>query len=745
MKRFLYLTIMVLSTIFGQAQQIIIKDAQTGTALSGATITLGSSTLQSNINGEVTLPTLPGGNMLLCTHVLYEPLQLKTNGIKQLIHTGVLYMQPKSATPLQPVTVFALRSKANPVAPTQLTQTDWIQHDAGQVLDEITGFSAIRKSGAYAADPVFRGFKYGQLNILTDGALTGHAACPNRMDPPTSQIMINQIEKIEVLKGPYSFRYGPAMGAVIQFKSAEPRFTGQKETFGRLNAGYETNGEIYRSEAVAGFRQKNLEVSALGSYSTGHNYKSGNGTLVPAGFSRGAAGLQAAYKPGQRDIFAISVVRNFARNTRFPTLMMDLLTDDTWLVQTSWSRQANNSWYSNWKIQAYTSVVDHTMGNHLRTTVANSLNFTAANTLTWGGRNEWEIRSKNLTIYTGFDFKQEYVDGYRTRSPKTGAMAGKTFTDTVWQDGTIQSAGIFGEAIYKPGKVAYTLALRTDRIVGKASNAAYRYKNMFTLAPQIDVNLSLSAGLNRRWPSGIYTGLWVGRGTRSTSIPERFINFLAIGQDPYEMIGNPLLKPEINYQTDWQIGYKKHNTTLEMGVFYSKVYNYISSVIDKNLKPQMATSPGVRRFVNLDAAERWGGEATWLQKWTPWLSQAASLSFVWAQQLNLRQPLPEIPPMELRYRLEATLLKGSLKTFAGINYTAAQKRIAPQFGESTTPDYALINAGCHYTITKSFDVSINVNNVFDKNYREHLTRFITAQSPLWATGRNIVAMATFRF
>jgi outer membrane receptor protein involved in Fe transport len=101
--------------------------------------------------------------------------------------------------------------------------------------------------------------------------------------------------------------------------------------------------------------------------------------------------------------------------------------------------------------------------------------------------------------------------------------------------------------------------------------------------------------------------------------------------------------------------------------------------------------------------------------------------------------------MELRYRLEAGLLRNSLKTFAGINYTAAQKRVAPQFGERITPDYAVVNAGCHYALSKSFDFSLSINNLFNKNYREHLTRFISAQNPLWAPCRNMVVMATLKF
>ena len=105
-----------------------------------------------------------------------------------------------------------------------MESADWVQHDAGQVLQQIPGFDAVRKS-IFGFDPVFRGFKLDQINIISDGALTTTAACPNRMDPPTSQIPINQVYEIEVIKGPHCFRYGPSVGATINFKSAVPVFS----------------------------------------------------------------------------------------------------------------------------------------------------------------------------------------------------------------------------------------------------------------------------------------------------------------------------------------------------------------------------------------------------------------------------------------------------------------------------------------------------------------------------------------
>jgi iron complex outermembrane receptor protein len=112
--------------------------------------------------------------------------------------------------------------------------TDWLNHDAGKFLTETTEFSGIRKSGNYASDPVFRGFKYEQLNIIADGAQNAIQACPSRMDAPVSQINMNQIEKVEIYKGPYFFRFGSSIGATANFVSFKPEFSDGFKASGRL-------------------------------------------------------------------------------------------------------------------------------------------------------------------------------------------------------------------------------------------------------------------------------------------------------------------------------------------------------------------------------------------------------------------------------------------------------------------------------------------------------------------------------
>ncbi|MEZ5022434.1 MAG: TonB-dependent receptor plug domain-containing protein [Chitinophagales bacterium] len=69
------------------------------------------------------------------------------------------------------------------------------------------------------SDPVLRGFKYDQLNIVMDGVQSATAACPNSRIPPTSQMAPNMLDRIEILKGPHALRYGSGFGGTINFIS----------------------------------------------------------------------------------------------------------------------------------------------------------------------------------------------------------------------------------------------------------------------------------------------------------------------------------------------------------------------------------------------------------------------------------------------------------------------------------------------------------------------------------------------
>jgi len=645
---------------------------------------------------------------------------------------------------LAPVSVYSVKGKT-PQKTYQLKSADWIQHDATQVLTQIVGFNAIRKSGNFGFDPVFRGFKWEQLNLVTDGVVGAHQACPNRMDPPSSQIMINQIKEIELLKGPHNFRYGPSTGAVINFKMNDPVFSDKTVVNGRVGAGYETNGTNRRTEAYVNLSTQKFQTATALSYSAGDDYKDGSGTLLPGVFNRTALNLSAAYllKPGK--IASVNITRNFTRNTSFPTLMMDLLSDDTWMIQGKYQVNAQHKWYSQWNTQVFTSLVDHQMGNGLRPASATMLSHVYANTETRGGRTEITIRRPTTVWYMGADMKYEYANGTRSRKMLTGMMAGKTFYDTLWQQGSIIRTGAFVHTEKKLGLYQLTVSGRMDWVHSKPNQPAAKTVAANSSLIANDLNTSISAGISRYFNQRWQASFWIGRGVRSASLTEKFINYLPVGLDAYEVVGNPHLKPEANTQIDFLVRYKTDNTQIQVNAYYAFMHNYISTVVDPTLRPALATSPGVRKFINVKDATIMGFELSWNQQLAKTLNQDITMAYVRGQNSVLNQPLPEINPFEIRYKLTADLFNSQLQPYLSIRQSFAQNRVSAAFNERTTGGFTVTDLGLKWKPAVKIQLTAVAQNLFNITYREHLSRFINNSLPLNAPGRNFVFMMAFSF
>jgi len=741
LKNFLLSLFIISVSNYCIGQSIIVKDKVTLLPVKGVSFLSGNKKGESDPKGLI---VLKNPHSLTLTHIAYQPLHLTHDELAIAIESGVILLQPSDGT-LNPVTVYAVKGKENSNNH-KLTNGDWVQHDAGQVLQQVPGFSAIRKSGSFGFDPVFRGFKMDQLNILTNGGLTTLAACPSRMDPPTSQVLVSQVEKIEISKGPHSFRYGPAFGAVINFKTGEPEFSSRAKPSGRINAGYEGNGDIYRGEGLIEAKTKNAKIAATGSYSKGHNFKDGNDSIIPAGFGRGSVGLQADIKVKQGNLATLSITRSFARNTDFPTLMMDLLKDDSWMMQGQYKIYGSGKWFSQWHSQIYASLVDHLMGNELRPAMGKMANAeTSADTKVFGGRTELSFTSAKNEWFIGLDAKLEEEDGLRTREMLMGPMKGKILTDSIWQDSRLKRGGVFSEWHFSVSEYKLAMSGRIDVVHANALNPDSKYSAQYKTLEATDVNPSLSVGITRQWTKKWFTGLWLGRGVRSAGIPERFINYLQIGIDNYDILGNPTIKPEANQQTDLVIAYKTAKTSVQFDGFGSIVSNYISSVIDPSLKPVSSGAPGVRRYTNIDKAVLTGFELSWSQLLMPQLQQQLNVSYTYGRNNFTGKPLPQISPMEIRFVLEGKLLENRLAPYTQLRHVLKQNRVADDFGEKKTPEFTTVNLGVRTEFAKSLLISAEVNNLLNRAYREHLSRFIRPTLPLNAPGRSLVLMASYSF
>lgn len=737
------LVLYALTSAFAQQPiNLQIKDSDSQEGIPGVTYRYGFQKGVSDENGQISL-LIDAETWLYLSHLSYGSWTLDPKEVTEAANSGAITRR-EQLHGLQPVSVISLKMSGEKDKKILISDQERLHHDAGAILALDPAISGIRKSSNFGFDPVMRGFKYDQLNIVVNGLQSANAACPNRMDTPTSQIALNRIQEVEILKGPHALRFGIGLGATINYIQEAPSFTSSTGIYGRVSSLFESNGAVWRNDARIGFQGSNYDIGILGSYSTGSDYRDGDGNPVPADFNRGTLGIYADFQATDRDLVQLTINRNFARDVDFPSLGMDLRTDDTWMSSLKHTRTFSGNFLNQWTNSVYFTRVDHIMDNLLREPRMSDAS-TSAITQNWGFRSEGEWRFSQGRLFAGVDFKEEAADGTRTRTITTGPMTGKVFNDNLWQDSQIRKTGFFANFLIPLGGTVITASGRLEVNQVLSNNPAEEFIQLNPDLENTQLNPGISIGAQRDLGKAFSLGFWAARVRRSGGLLERYINYLAVGLDPWELVGDPQIKPETNNELDLVLGYSRERISLELTLFGSYMTDYISS-IKTDLKPRLATSPGVRQYINVNEAMKTGFELNFKQQLVSNLSHSLGIAYTYGKDLESDAPLPEIAPLDLRYGLMGRFFNAKLQTGINLRHVIAQERVSEAFGEGATPGFTLLDADASYPIGKMLLIKAGIQNLFGETYYEHLTRPIgTDKTPMYAPGRNYFLMVSLKF
>ena len=504
----------------------------------------------------------------------------------------------------------------------------------------------------------------------------------------------------------------------------------------------------YSEMTIDVIRPKWSKQMKMKSWAKGDDYSDGEGIDIPAQFNRLNWGGKIGVKLNDSQSLGFLVSNNIAKDVDFPALPMDLREDNTWLLNASHSAVFYDKVLSSWKTSVYGTMVDHLMDNYDKVTDQRTVDAeTDAQTRNYGGRTELRFDFDGSYLYSGLDYRFELAEGYRTREVLMGPMAGKVFTDNVWQDAQVNRTGLFGEwHIHQPG-FQFVISGRLDINKARPNNPDPKFSAIYDGLESTIVHPSVSAGGTRLFNKNFSLGLWLGMASRSPGITERYINSFPVGLDPYEMLGNPDLKPEINNQLDVVFQYQTSRTNINVNVFTSMLRDYISSEIREDIDPAMPTSPGVRQFVNIKKALMTGFEISWLQEFSSVISHEMSLNYTYGENRTVDEPLPEIPPLEFRYRLMGSFAKNKVQPEIMFRHAAKQDRIALLYGETETPGFSVVDAKFTYHLKSFLTATGGVQNMFDTAYYEHLARSVrnATSRPIYSPGRSFYLTLTISF
>jgi iron complex outermembrane receptor protein len=206
----------------------------------------------------------------------------------------------------------------------------------------------------------------------------------------------------------------------------------------------------------------------------------------------------------------------------------------------------------------------------------------------------------------------------------------------------------------------------------------------------------------------------VARSFRAPTVQELFANGLDAASGTYS-VGTASLGPETGFGVDASLRGTFEHASFELSPFVNTINHYIYGF----LRGDTIQDFPVRQFAATNA-RLLGGEASVSVEPTAHVSVRASTSYVHAEDIDLHEPLPFIPP--LRGTLRGTYQDQRYMGTAEWRVAASQLRLGD--GETPTSGYGLLNlgAGVRYIDRgRVHHISIHCDNVFNRVYRDHLS------------------------
>lgn len=608
--------------------------------------------------------------------------------------------------------------------------------DGGELLQSLTGVSAIRMGGR-ALDPVIRGQKETQLNILLDGGYI-HGGCPNRMDPPTAYTSVDSYDRVTVIKGNRTVVYGGGgSGGTVLFERDWPMID-DKGYNAELSGSYRGNGEQWElgADLVAGSDQGYIRFIAHESES--ENYEDGHGNEVGSKYDSQSNAILAGVRLGDNTTLQASFEKADEEDVLFPGAQMDSPYADAENTRIKLEHQFTQGALRELKVEAYKSDVIHLMENRMMSSPSSSD--------TEGMRVLVDATAADIDWTFGMDYQSN--DRLAVAYMRSNGMA--AFSQ--WPGVAIDQTGFFVEGERAVGSNDVVKAgLRYDRVEASASKADQRfgmstpkdqYANFYSVTEtdSDENNVGGFTSWTHRLNQQYTLETTVSRSVRTADATERYIAKAPMMGSKW--VGNPQLDPEKHHQLEAVLASDLGELNWSLTGWFNEVDDYILRY----------KSSGNDLYRNVDA-RLYGIEADLNYQLSDVITLGTSLAWLEGENREDGTSLSRISPLELTTTLDYR--KQQWK--AGIEWklVSSQNDVClssdPDCGGQDvrkTPGYGLVNLHGEYTTVNGFVLAAGVDNLFDKQYTLHESRdYVLDAAPVQVAepGQNVWLRISSRF
>jgi iron complex outermembrane receptor protein len=587
-------------------------------------------------------------------------------------------------------------------------------------LTTIPGVAQV-STGTSIGKPVIRGLSGNRVLVYSQGVRV-----ENQQFGDEHGLGLNDagIESVEVIKGPASLLYGSdALGGVLYFN---PEKFAAANTF-KSDFSQKFFSNTLGSNSSLGFRgsSENWKFLARGSYTTHSDYQVPDGDRV-TNTRYNEIDVKTGIGYSNADF---STVFRYNYNNLDLGIPEEGIGEQTTSKDTGFPRQgiANHLLSLNNSFFFRNSSLDANIGY-----IANN-------------RKEFEdniipvLHMKLLTLNYDLKYhlpkpgKLETIIGIQGMH-QTNENAGE---ELLIPNAETNDFGVFGTAHYQWKSNIIQAGLRYDsRNISSVANGVSGEEGSFEALNKSFGSFNASLGYKTNLNTDLTLRLNLASGFRAPNLAELTSNGVHEGTNRYE-IGNADLETEQNFQTDLNIEYKSSHFEF----FINGFYNYINQYIFTSPTGEVIEGNPVFAYVQ-DDAKLYGGEIGLHFHPHPldWLHFETSFEAVTGTKQN-GDYLPLIPANSWNntIRTEFSIKNWLSEGFATLNISNTFDQDNVSGFETRTGGYTLFNLGLGGTVKVGkavFDLNLNGNNIFDKNYAAHLSRLKTDGIP--NIGRNIV-------
>ena len=575
----------------------------------------------------------------------------------------------------------------------------------------------------YHKAPSIRGLARKRVVVMVDGE---KVSSERNVGAPGTFINPYEIEKIEILKGPYSTLYGSdALGGVINIITKPYDKPFYLDKFGgRVDMSYRSESESKNINIALNGKIKKFQYRVSGGFREAFNYTEGDGDKSFNSFFK-EKHVRAKLKYDINEKHEISLKSYYSQGgpIGFPAFSTNVNAihdyDNHFIVGINYKMKKISKLLE--KIEFNFTKHDHYLGadiivhkefpnpnNDKRVSMRKDLksdDYIAQ-------IDAYFNIHKKIKLLAGFDgYFRENIN-VKARKIVTNYHTGvfvMEVNDVSLKNSSQRSYGVFTQAEYALSKKInlnagvrwnYITTQQPDKPEENRTNNAIVGNVGMSYAPNKNFSIKANAGTAFRAPD----------------IKELYVTT----QTPGGMnISNPELKPERSLNLDLAFVYQAKSSFVQLGVFQNRIYDMILLDWDYSTNPRTGT------YQNIGQALLYGVEFSFNQKITKSFSSHINLSKTFGYNLTSNDELMDVPPFQINAGLNYKLKNFMWFKLSG-RYSAEQINVA--YGDFPTEAFTLLDFSTRWKIEENINMTFSITNILNETYREHF-HFDWIQAP----------------